>query len=123
LLLIDEDLKRVNIKFPKLDKPPSRSDSLASLVQLGEYTYSILMKFLKSRNIAHIHVKVGGNIKVKKYMDCIHYELHNQKHFHLIYYFSGKIYFGQWTQLQVDTDGYKHGFGYYYKPHKYIYEG
>lgn len=91
---------------------------------MGEYTVGILLKFLKNRNVVGIKsFKKGDTLKVKKYIDCVHYYLPNKNDFHLIFYFSGKLYFGQWTQPQVDSDGYRHGFGYYYKPDKYIYEG
>ena len=115
-------MKQMNIKFPIFKKIPSRQDSLTSLIQLGEYTFSLLLKFIKNRDIFSGKMpSVLDNLKVKKYMDCVHYNLPNKFDFHLIYYFSGKLYFGQWKQHEADADGYKQGFGYYYKPEKYVY--
>jgi hypothetical protein len=66
---------------------------------------------------ARLEEKSG--FKIKKYEDCIHFYLHNSLDFHLICYFSGKIYFGQLKDSNGDC---KHGFG-YYSTHKYTYAG
>lgn len=42
-------MKKMRINFPVIEKAPSRNDSLASLVSLGEYVFSILLKFVRSR--------------------------------------------------------------------------
>ena len=58
---------------------------------------------------------------IKKYVDCVHYYTPNPLHCHLIAYYNGKLYFGEWRDR--DGDGYKEGYGLYYHPSKYIYEG
>lgn len=93
------------------------------MVSLGEYTFSILLKFVRSRGQkVPQKVKIGANLRVKKCIEYIHYSLPDCK-YHLIYSFSGKLYFGSWSQEIVSGNGYKQGFGYYFKPKKYVYEG
>lgn len=113
----------MRINFPIFEGVPSKNDSLADLVTLGEYVFSILLKFLASRPFAFLQrANIAGNLRVKKHLDYIHYILPGFD-LHLVYSFSGKIYFGEWSQEVAGGGGYKQGFGYYAKPNKYVYEG
>jgi len=40
--------------------------------------------------------------KIKKYVDCIHYYMTNSYNYHLIYYYKGKVYFGEWMKQAGD---------------------
>lgn len=113
----------MKIKFPSFEQTPTKNDSLATIIFLGEQMFWGMLKFAKSRNALEIKKLKGmDNLKAKKFKDFIHYSLPHFE-YHLIYSFSGKIYFGQWSEQLLDGEGYKHGYGYYLKPKKYVYEG
>lgn len=86
--------------------------------------YLEFLKFAITRqNLKKVTLEERLNLKIKKYEDCIHFYANNSLEYHLIYYYKGKIYFGEWRSSTKNGDGYKHGYGFYENPRKYTYEG
>lgn len=75
---------------------PASSES--AIVNFGETLFARLLEFASLRRIQK--EKHFGRkkmiFKIKKYEDCIHFHTANPRNYHLVYYYKGKIYFGEW---------------------------
>lgn len=114
----------MQIQFPHFHIKPERNTPERQLIKIGSEMYRTLFIFATSQQkLRGYHLSEKINFKIKKYVDCVHFYASNQLNYHLLYYYKGKIYFGEWKTLNKNDDGFKQGWGSYFHPKKYIYLG
>ena len=99
------------IKIPQIPPPPNPHTTTEQLMD-------IIMKVLPYSDETY---SVGelDNCILRKYKNCVMFELPNNSSFRLVWYFSGKLYMGDWDQIKNE----KTGEGLEYNRSKYYYKG
>lgn len=59
------------------------------------------------------------NLTVKRYSNCI---MMLSKNICILWHYDGKVYLGSWQTKYLD-EGFKHGLGLEWVPHKHVYYG